>query len=332
MTMTRFWFLLPLLAPACRAAGDAAGDRPVHAQVPPPLQVADAYAAATTISLAALPPEEEPGLHNLYRLSPYIVSGSEPHGAAAFERLAELGIKTILSVDGMSPDAATAARYGLRYVHVPIQYRSITADEMLRIAKTFRELEGPFYVHCFHGKHRGPAAAAIGRLVLDGIAREQAIAEMRQWCGTSPKYAGLYEAVATHAIPSADATGAYAFDFPSQAALGGFAAAMVEISRPYDFLEQRQKLGWTADPEQPDLDLAQEARRLADGLRRCRESVDAQMRPQDFLAWLADGEAAAASLEQALRRGPQAEPRAADRAFATLKQSCDACHASYRND
>ena len=47
----------------------------------------------------------------------------------------------------------------------------INEDEIAMIAKTFREVEGPFYVHCYHGKHRGPAAAAIGRVALDGLGR-----------------------------------------------------------------------------------------------------------------------------------------------------------------
>ena len=71
--------------------------------------------------------------------------------------------------------------------------------------KTFRELDGPFYVHCFHGKHRGPAAAAaLGRIAVDGVPREQAIAEMRQWCGTSEKYEGLYRTIAEVLRPDAE--------------------------------------------------------------------------------------------------------------------------------
>ena len=33
-----------------------------------------------------------------------------------------------------------------------------------------------------------------------------ALAEMRQWCGTSPKYEGLYAVVASGAIPAAGET------------------------------------------------------------------------------------------------------------------------------
>ena len=50
-------------------------------------------------------PEEFPGLHNVYELSANIISGSEPHGQEALETLAQMGVKTILSVDGKEPEA-----------------------------------------------------------------------------------------------------------------------------------------------------------------------------------------------------------------------------------
>ena len=42
--------------------------------------------------------------------------------------IADMGVKTILSVDGKIPDAEEAAKYGIRYVHVPIRYGGITND------------------------------------------------------------------------------------------------------------------------------------------------------------------------------------------------------------
>ena len=148
-----------------------------------------------------------------------------------------MGVKTILSVDGKPPDAETAAKLGMKYVHVPIQYKTITPEETAEIAKTFRELEGPFYVHCYHGKHRGPAAAAVGRVVLDGASREQAIAEMRQWCGTSQKYEGLYRVIATGDLPAEAETRKLAWSFPARHSAGGLKGMMVEGSRAFDNLK-----------------------------------------------------------------------------------------------
>ena len=57
---------------------------------------------------------EEYGLHNLLLLTERIYSGSEPHGEKAFKKLAEMGMKVIVSVDGARPQLELAKKYGLR--------------------------------------------------------------------------------------------------------------------------------------------------------------------------------------------------------------------------
>src|SRR6478752_3279438 len=44
------------------------------------------------------------GIENVYRLSPTLYSGGQPEGAEAFSALKDLGIRTILTVDGSRPD------------------------------------------------------------------------------------------------------------------------------------------------------------------------------------------------------------------------------------
>ncbi|MDP6369233.1 MAG: hypothetical protein QF615_06460, partial [Planctomycetota bacterium] len=124
-------------------AGQPLAARPLPAGV-------NALEASLSLELAEMEGEEHPSLHNLFTLSPNIISGGEPATSAALEALALRGVKTIVSVDGKVPDSATAAQLGMRYVHIPIQYKGITEDELLALAKTFRELEAPFFVHCFH--------------------------------------------------------------------------------------------------------------------------------------------------------------------------------------
>jgi hypothetical protein len=41
------------------------------------------------------------GLHNVFRITPNLYSGSGPEGDEAFAALQKLGIKTVLSVDGI---------------------------------------------------------------------------------------------------------------------------------------------------------------------------------------------------------------------------------------
>lgn len=292
-----------------------------------------AYEAAVLITLPKTSPENHPPLHNVFELSENIISGGEPENEEAFRILQEKGVRTILSVDGKVPDAELAAKYGLKYVHVPIQYKGITEAEVAKITKTFREQEGPFYVHCYHGKHRGPAAAAIGRLALDGIPREEAIAEMRQWCGTSSSYEGLYATVAFGDIPPEYQTRAMDWDFPAANELEGIAGAMVHISRAHDAVKAASKNSWQPNPNHPDLNALNEAVKLADLFKRAQDLKDVASEPEDFRQWMLDSMDQAANLRDTIRamEAGTASMEQANAAYKKLAATCSACHEKYRN-
>ena len=296
-----------------------------------PLQ-GTAYAAAATVTIPESAAEEHADLHNVRELGASIVSGSEPHGEEAFRILAAKGIRTILSVDGKVPDAALAAKYGMKYVHVPIQYKGISDEEIARIAKTFREQESPFFVHCFHGKHRGPAAAEIGRLVLDGLPRETALAEMRQ-CGTAETYEGLYETIAYARIPLESETRALEWDFPEASTLAGIPGAMVQIARADDHLKAASKNEWQPDPHHPDIDPLNEATKLANLFERSLALPETLSHAADFRAWLADSATQSAALRDALAalRQSRCTAEEATKAYKAVSKTCSACHDTYRN-
>ena len=338
--------LAGLLAVACAGQPET-----VHgvaaADLPAPLHLeGTAFDTAARLTLPAIAPGEYPGLHHVFRLSETIVSGAEPEGEAAFEQLADWGVKTVLSVDGKVPEAELAAQHGLRYVHVPIQYKGITEDELLRITKTFRELEAPFYVHCFHGKHRGPAASAIGRVVLDGAPRDRAIAEMRQWCETSGKYEGLYSTVATVDLPTPGDSAAYAFDFEPAHQLDDLRVGMVKMTRHFDNLELFEAADWQPLADHPDLDLLQEAVQLHQLTSQVHDLGATADWEDDFRGWMDESTARTAELvrtfSECSKEQLAASAEGADDAesawrsrarelFQALDQSCKACHTVYRN-
>lgn len=319
----------------CSSNRDQVVDASATAPVSEPLAVEGAvYDFAASVPLTPTEPEDHGSLHNVFRLSENIVSGSEPHDVDALRQLKEWGIRTILSVDGSEPMVEEAAALGMRYVHVPIQYKGISADEKLRIAKTFRELEGPFYVHCFHGKHRGPAAAAMGRVVLDGIGRDRAVAEMRQYCGTAKSYEGLYQAIAVQDLPDNAQTATYTFGFDAVSRPGGMVGTMVHISRAHDHIAALAARDFAADPLHPDVDALNEAKKLLANFRNSMMLEDVKAGPSDQVDWfrssIADSEELVAALEK-FRAGNEAAKDDAKAAFASVKKTCATCHDSYRN-
>jgi protein tyrosine phosphatase (PTP) superfamily phosphohydrolase (DUF442 family) len=330
---------LILISGSCHSASEkAAGEHVerVQAQVTAPIDLdARAYDLAMSVELPPVEPLNFEGLLNVFHLSGQIISGSEPNGDAAFAKLVEMGVRTIVSVDGKAPEAERAAALGMRYVHIPIQYSDISTDEMLRLSKTFRELDGPFYVHCFHGRHRGPAGAEVGRLVLDGIARNEAIAEMRQYCGTSKKYEGLYRLIAAGDVPTALETAAYEYDFTPREVVDGVVPSMVILSRAFDNNEVMMESGWVQDPAHPDLDPVNEAQQLLQGFEAGEHISEVRTAADDFRSWWSEGQEESALLLSAVRAiadGDEGARALADRSFRAVQASCTDCHGEYRNE
>ena len=303
--------------------------------VPPPMSLTgSAYRAAELVPLEPRKPQDLPGLHNVFELSDNIISGSEPHGAEGLQAIHDMGVRTILSVDGKEPDAEAAEALGMRYVHIPIQYSGFSDGELAEISKTFRELEGPFYVHCFHGKHRGPAAAAVGRVVLDGASRETAIGEMKQYCGTSEKYEGLYREIAITPFPSAQESETFLFDFPAVHRPEGMVGVMVQMSRAHDILVELDTRAWALDPEHPDVDALNEATKIRQAFESAQDLTQVVAGPDDLRDWMAQSLVESRELTAALERmraGTAEAGAEASAAFRRLKQGCTDCHAAYRD-
>lgn len=243
------------------------------------------------------------GLHTAFRLSDRLISGSQPEGDEGFASLARLGVRTVISVDGVTPDVARAERFGLRYVHIPISYDGVPRDKALRMAKAVRDLPGSAYLHCHHGMHRGPAAAACVALAL-GDATPASASEILRVAGTDPKYTGLNAVPHFFAPSSAVELAAIPSDFPAVAAVPTLARLMVEVDERWD----RLKAGGTADDAIQLAELYREAAR--------------QPQAAGFVAQLREAEANAV----ALAKSP------GDRTLVnTGQRQCSRCHARHRD-
>ncbi len=271
---------------------------------------------------------EEAGIHNLAEAGPGILRGAQPEGDASFALLAELGVRTILSVDGSRPDVDGAARHGIRYVHVPIEYAGVRREEQLRIAKAALDIPGPMFVHCHHGRHRGPAASGIVMMVRGCGTPAQAVADMKL-AGTDPKYAGLYADVAAFRPPTAAELSAVApEDIGPVARVPDLVEAMVQVDLTFDRMKAVKKAGWRTPAAMPDVQPGHEARILAERFRELARTEGMKGKAADFRGWLEESEKAAWDLEKALGAGDGA---AAGAAMDRVGTTCNACHDVYRN-
>ena len=319
--MNRF-LLLPSLA-VLAVLGIGCAQPSARPFTPPPV------AALAPPSLDAEKALDFPGLHNVVAYAPGLFSGSVPEGKAGFDTLQGLGIRTIISVDGAVPDIEAAAAHGMRYVHLPIGYDGMGPERTLEIAKAAKDLPGPVFIHCHHGKHRSAAATASAAVTLGLANNEQATARMKV-SGTAPNYMGLYECVAVAKPVSEQTLSALPANFPEVSTPAGLVQTMLAIDEANDELKALEKAGWKTPAEHPDLVPVAVAGRLADLLRNAHDDKEVQAHGTEMAEWLLADSKTAESLEDGLVRGdvPTAELSAR---MKLVQQSCKDCHAKYRD-
>jgi protein tyrosine phosphatase (PTP) superfamily phosphohydrolase (DUF442 family)/cytochrome c556 len=268
-------------------------------------------------------------VHNVIPVTDKMISGSAPEGDAGFDMLQEMGVRTIISVDGTEPDVERARARGMRYVHLPVGYHGIDAVRQLELAKAVCDLPGPVYVHCHHGKHRGPAAAASAALLLGDLSPEQGVAFMKK-AGTSDHYSGLYTCV-REAEPAGEAALAAApAEFPEVAPMPGFVRAMARAQEAYDHMVEIRDAGWKTPAAHPDLVLVEEAERLEQLLAGVQQDERVAEHPTDFEGMLKESWEAGAEMLAAVRAAePHSELTAGLR---RVGETCKNCHVQYRDE
>jgi protein tyrosine phosphatase (PTP) superfamily phosphohydrolase (DUF442 family) len=310
--------LLPALALFALALGfscASTSDAPPHLDPLPRPAVSEAKAV------------DLPGLHNVVAYTDSMMSGSQPeHGG--LETLAAMGIKTIISVDGAQPEVEAAQRLGMRYVHLPIGYDGIDDARKLELARVVRDLPGPIYVHCHHGKHRSAGAAAAIGLSLGTLDTTTAAARMKV-SGTAPDYKGLW-ACASDTKPASQAQlDAASNAFPARWKSTGLVQLMVDIDYALENVKAVEKAQWGVPKEHPDLVPAAEVGRISHYLRELEDDSEVKAKGEDFLEAMRATRAAADKLEKAFLDQAAPDVLAAD--MKKLTSSCKSCHVKFRD-
>lgn len=302
----------------------------VAANVAPATRVAASEPALVPPSVAATRPADYPGLHNVVAYAPDVYSGSVPEGAIGFATLKRLGIKTVISVDGMEPELAPAKAEGLRYVHLPVTYAGFSEERKLEIARAVRDLPKPIYVHCHHGKHRSAGATGAAMVTLGQLTPEQAVARMKV-SGTSPDYKGLYACSASAAPVLPAVLDAVSNRFPEVSRPQGTTKTMVEIDELSDSLKAVQKAGWKVPKDHPDVVPAAEAGKLADHFRVLAGDAETKAKPPEYAVWLTAASKQVEGVEAGLAAATAAGPAELDKRWVGVQASCKQCHGKYRD-
>jgi protein tyrosine phosphatase (PTP) superfamily phosphohydrolase (DUF442 family) len=286
-------------------------------------------------AISAIERINQPSLPNALRIHQRVISGGLPEGDEAFAALRDLGVQTVISVDGARPDVETARRYGLRYVHLPHGYDGISQSHAQRLAKAVRDLPGVIYIHCHHGKHRSPAAAAVACVSIGWLDAARA-SNVLQIAGTSPQYRGLFDAVDRSRRIDDSLLDGLPADFPEVAAVPPLADAMVQIQHVYDELQRLRDSGWKPPPDHPELVPTEEALLLKEQFRELLRTDAVHRRGDAFVESIRQAEASAGQLEAELQTWQDSGrllrvPPAVERAMQAINANCAACHAKFRD-
>ena len=257
-------------------------------------------------------------IERVYRLTPRLLCGSRPKRPEDFQTLARLGVQWIVSVDGIPPDVEAARAAGLRYIHIPLDYGSISDDEASRLVRAVETAPGAVFLHCHHGKYRGPAASAIVAAALEGWSDDRVAAWLAQAGLTPQEYPDLY-ASATTIVPPARAT-LDAIDpasLPERSPVPDLVERMVEIDAIWEELKEI-KPGDIGDPAL--------ARQLGEQFREAARLDESRRRGEELVSSLNAAARDAFAVEAAWRGR-----RSAVDHWDALRLSCVQCHRTFRN-
>ncbi len=273
------------------------------------------------------------GIPNPIRIHSQVISGGLPDGDEAFKTLADLGVKTIISVDGMKPDIATAKRHGLRYVHLPHGYDGVPIVRVREIAKAIQELPGPVFIHCHHGKNRSPAAAAAACIVAGYVDKQDGL-KILELAGTNTGYRGLFQSVIEARRESDTELQSMQVAFVESATLSPMTEAMIRIEKHFDRLKLLEKSNWNAIENHPDWHADHETLLLVEEYTELLRNDATRSQYPTMLSELFEAKTASEHFENCLKAsspiGTRIDAKVAD-AFKSVTNSCVKCHQRFRD-
>lgn len=267
------------------------------------------------------------GIENAFRVRPDLYSGGQPD-EAGFAELAKLGVKTVISVDGAAPDLELAHKYGIRYVHLPMGYDGVPVEQQQKLVKARLTFRGPVYIHCHHGKHRGPAAVMALCRATDSTLSADKARDALKLMGTASRYAGLYASVAATRPPTVEELRRLPQDFPEQVEVSAMVEQMGTIDGAWDRLQAASKRGAaSSDDLQKLLTVVVELEELVTEAGRLTDDDQTALKQ----AFAVSAEQIRREREALERARGSLTPDAFEQLTARLDQSCSQCHTKFRD-
>ena len=258
------------------------------------------------------PPDTETKMQ-YQQLTPDLLVGPRP-SREQIEELVALGIKKVISVDALPPESNLWGE-SIQVRHLPLGYSDLLRTHQLRLARELSIDPIRTYIHCHHGKHRGPAAALAALRNLGQLDQAEATTWLDR-CGVD--YQGLRQAV-HNAQPQSSENIQAAMPLEEIVATGSLSRLMAEIDQVWDRLKK------VPSPGDPDARTQKEdAAHLVDLFRMSSESAG----PVDpaYPKQMQEAIDLATKLESQLQDGQDAP-----QLRAALRSSCRTCHRAFRD-
>jgi hypothetical protein len=226
----------------------------------------------------------------------------------------------------------SAEKLGLRYIHIPLGYDGIGERERQQFATLMTHIKGKVYIHCHHGKHRGPAAVATCMILSGDLDQKQAMAYMAV-AGTSRDYKGLWDSVA--AITRGEVEAGSVNELPDRVESDDIAQHMARLDRRWDEIQEQKikspdlNLGDPNKIHQDAIAMMEYFRESARSVQRDREGKwgDAKIL-QVLVDHLLHSSETAEQFANAIKSG---DKKKASESFNSLAEQCKSCHEKYRD-
>lgn len=247
-----------------------------------------------------------------------------------------LGVRTVVSVDGFKPDLVTAGLFGLKYVHLPHGYDGISERRSMELAAVVRNLPGPVYVHCHHGRHRSPAAATVAG-IISGLISKDVGDQILKSAGTSHRYSGLYRSVASAVRATDSELDLLNVQWPESVEPPPLVKTMTDLEHTVENLSALSEAGWPAVGQSSYASAQHQAlmlrEQMTEFLRVTMSGKPSAAIHANYRSFIKASKKDARQLDDLLAADitTKSQRKKASALLMSIKQRCADCHSQFRD-